>query len=39
MFDLEQPEVRAKVTAVEQLGKLADEAGLVWTAVAKSQAC
>jgi aryl-alcohol dehydrogenase-like predicted oxidoreductase len=28
MFDLEQPGVRAKATAVEQLSKLADEAGL-----------
>jgi aryl-alcohol dehydrogenase-like predicted oxidoreductase len=28
MFDLEQPGVRAKATAVEQLGTLADEAGL-----------
>ena len=28
MFDLEQPAVRAKATAVEQLSKLADEAGL-----------
>src|SRR5271170_5283836 len=28
MFDLEQPGVRAKATAVERLSKLADEAGL-----------